>query len=196
MNPGQVYLMKQVMQKQQDPLNLQGLPQVRPPRDGWPVIEAALRQDSRRRTMTRAAGAALAAAAVVTLAVTLVLQQRVPGSPEGVLDLALQPAPDAASEIAGSAARNVTAATLDSLIAVSQRLEGRLRTVRAGVGELPARDLVYQVELEDLVAQVDDELSAQPDSLSLWNQRVSLLQDLERLYENSLRREYRQVASL
>jgi hypothetical protein len=36
----------------------------------------------------------------------------------------------------------------------------------------------------------------QPDSLSLWSQRVDLLMNLERLYENNLRRDYQQMASL
>ena len=48
----------------------------------------------------------------------------------------------------------------------------------------------------DLVAQVDEELSNRPDSLNLWSQRINLLMDLQNLYENRLRREYRQVASL
>ena len=60
----------------------------------------------------------------------------------------------------------------DAMIALSQRLEGRLRPIRAGVGDLPARAVVYQVELEDLVVQVDEELSSRPDSLPLWSQRV------------------------
>jgi len=82
------------------------------------------------------------------------------------------------------------------MITLSQRLEGRLRTIRAGMGDLPARSVVYQVELEDLIVQVDEELSIQPDSLSLWSQRVDLLMNLERLYENNLRRDYQQMASL
>ncbi|MGD8681898.1 MAG: hypothetical protein PVJ33_16125, partial [Lysobacterales bacterium] len=85
---------------------------------------------------------------------------------------------------------------LDSLIALSQRLEGRLRLMRKQAGDMPSRALVYQVELEDLVVQVDDALSMNPDSVPLWNQRVNLLADLNTLYEDRLRREYRQIASL
>ena len=44
--------------------------------------------------------------------------------------------------------------------------------------------------------QVDEELSANPESIELWGQRVNLLLDVTQLYENSLRREYRQMASL
>ena len=199
MNSGQVYLMKHAMQKQQDPLNLQGLPQVLPPRDGWPVVEAALRQDLGRRRIGRYVGAALAAAAMLALALALTVQRPVPGvpadAPEQAPQLAEQSAP--ASDANGQAAGTpVQAKTLDSLMGLSLRLETRLRRYRAGLGDLPVSDLVYQVELEDLVVQVDEELSAHPESLSLWNQRVTLLMDLERLYQNSLRREYRQMASL
>jgi len=191
--------MKHAMQKQQDPLNLQGLPQVAPPRDGWPAIEAALRKDNTRLTFRRYAGAALAAAAVVALALTLVVERPFSGIPIGAPDqsaqLDLQPAHE--SEATGpDATSSAPMATLDSLMTLSQLLESRLRTYRGGFGDLPASDLVYQVELEDLVVQVDEELSARPDSLALWNQRVTLLMDLERLYQNRLRREYRQMASL
>jgi hypothetical protein len=191
--------MKHLMQKQQDPLGLQGLPQVTPPRDGWPAIEASLRRDRRRRTVRRYVASALAAAAVVALAVTVVVQQPPSGLPAGAPEaLSQRDQPPAEAGGATAAAAEVTAstATLDSLMTLSQRLESRLRRYRSGLGVLPASDLVYQVELEDLVVQVDEELSAQPDSLPLWNQRVTLLRDLERLYQNSLRREYRQLASL
>ena len=61
---------------------------------------------------------------------------------------------------------------------------------------MPTDALVYQIELEDLVAQVDDELSMRPDSLELWSQRVNLLLDLATLYQNQLRRDYHAMASL
>lgn len=199
MNSGQVYLMKHVMQKQQDPLGLQNLPQVPPPGDGWPAIEATLRQDHRRRMVRRYAASALAAAAVVALAVTVIVQKPLsglPGDTPGQLPRGEQQLAEASEAAVSVAEDTASAATLDSLMTLSQRLESRLRRYRAGLGTLPAGELVYQVELEDLVVQVDEELSTQPDSLPLWNQRVTLLMDLERLYQNSLRREYRQLASL
>ena len=89
-----------------------------------------------------------------------------------------------------------TEGTLASLIGLSQKLEDDLRLYRAQMGQLPAGALVYRVELEDLIAQVDNELNWNPESIGLWSQRVNLLLDLSNLYENNLRREYRQMASL
>jgi len=161
------------MQKERDPLNLSSLPLVTPPADNWPEIRAALLKQSRRQRFARYAGAALAAAATVTLAVGLFFQQPTPEPPA-----------------------TVTPQTLDSLITLSQQLENAIRSYRSEVGGMPTDSLVYQVELEDLIAQVDDELSARPDSQQLWSQRVNLLLDLSQLYENQLRRDYHRMASL
>jgi hypothetical protein len=200
MNTAKVYSMQLARQKQEDPLNLQGLPMVAPPRDGWLAVEAALRGDARRRSLGRYAAATLAAAATVTLALGLFL--RGPGQdapPEGGRLAGEQPATramDVPADVAGATSESGAQDSLAALIAVSQQLEGRLRYIRADVGNLPGSAVVYQVELEDLVVQVDEELSRQPDSLALWNQRVALLMDLERLYENCLRRVYDRMASL
>jgi hypothetical protein len=61
---------------------------------------------------------------------------------------------------------------------------------------MPTASVIYQVELEDLVAQVDEELSMRPDSLELWSQHINLMLDLSQLYQNQLRREYHRMASL
>lgn len=192
MNTAKVYQMKTPMQKQQDPLNLQSLPLVAPESDLWPRIETELRRAGRRRAMAGRIGAALAVAAAVMLAIGVVL--RLPSSGP-----AAQPASTADATTPGLAERGSRAdapVSLDDLIALSQGLERRLRLIRAQVGDLPARAVVYQVELEDLVVQVDEELSRSPESVPLWTQRVDLLMDLERLYQSGLRREYRQMASL
>jgi hypothetical protein len=199
MTSAKVYQMNHSRQTPEDPLNLQSLPMASPPRDGWPAIEAELRRDRRRRGAMRYASAALAAAASVTLLLALVLQQPAGVPTESaagdrlVRTIETGAAPSGAAK---SEASQPSAKTLGALIALSQRLEGRLRSIRSGVGDLPASSVVYRIELEDLVAQVDEELSSRPDSLPLWSQRVNLLMDLERLYENSLRREYQQMASL
>ena len=61
---------------------------------------------------------------------------------------------------------------------------------------MPTSSVIFQIELEDLVAQVDEELSMHPDSMNLWSQRVNLMLDLTQLYQNELRREYHAMASL
>jgi hypothetical protein len=183
------------MQKQQDPLNLRSLPEISPPDDLWPVIESDLRlQRNRRATVYRAAGG-LAVAAAVVLAVGLVLRE----PPAGPAAQPVQPVAStatAAPVAARGGSEAASPARLDALIAMSQRLERRLRHIRTEAGRLPAQAVVYQVELEDLVVQVDEELSRTPDSMALWSQRVDLLVDLERLYESGLRREYHRMASL
>lgn len=171
------------MEIEKDPLNLRSLPLVKPPVDGWPQVRAALEQGNRRRHRTRYAAGAFAAAATVMLAIGLYVRQ--PG-PETL-------PPSHAEPVTLTAA---TPPTLETLINVSQQLEARVRTFRAEVGGMPTSSLVYQVELEDLIAQIDDELSFRPDSVELWNQRVNLLLDLSRIYQNQLRRDYRHMASL
>lgn len=199
MNSARVFMMHTVMQRHEDPLNLQSLPSLSPPRDGWPAIESALRRDHRRRRTWSYAMGTLAAAATITLMLGLVLHFSAPGvNAPGANEAAPQ-----AAQTTGEPApqpREVQPADggnrVDSLISLSVLLEQRLRILRSNVGDLPTGIAVYQVELEDLVAQVDEQLSSQPRSAQLWTQRVSLLMDLEQLYENGLRREYRQVASL
>ena len=61
---------------------------------------------------------------------------------------------------------------------------------------MPASSAVYVAELQDLVAQVDSELSYSPDSMNLWGQRVNLLLDLAQIYQQQWEREYGQMASL
>lgn len=162
------------MQKERDPLNLGSLPAVAPPGDGWPFIRAELARRQRRRLWAGYSGSALAVAAALVLAVGLFIQQPEPAPTDPV----------------------VAPRTLDSLISLSQQLETRVRAYRSEMGGLPTEALIYQVELEDMVAQVDEELSMSPDSTELWSQRVDLMLDLSRLYQNQLRRDYSRMASL
>ena len=176
----------------EDPLNLRSLPLAEPPRDGWADVEAALLGQARRGRLLRVGGGLLAVAASAVLAFGLLIGN--PGS---------NTAP-ATSESASALAQTTTEPVpaplreppIESLIAMSQQLENRIRAYRSGIGDLPSNVLVYQVELQDLIVQVDEELSATPDSPELWSQRVSLLLDVTRLYENSLRRDYYRMASL
>jgi hypothetical protein len=166
------YAKVHIMQKERDPLNLGSLPAVAPPSDGWPFIRAELEQQQRRHRWARYSGSALAVAAALMLAVGLFLHRPVLEDPVA--------APQA----------------LDSLIMLSQQLETRVRGYRTDLGGLPTESLVYQVELEDLIAQVDEELSMNPESTELWSQRINLMLDLSGLNQNQLRRDYSRMASL
>jgi hypothetical protein len=182
------------MHKPEDPLNLGSLPPLAPPADGWPAIEAALAANNRKRRLLRTATGSLAAAATLVLVLVLTLGRTAP-PPEAT-------APELVQDMApGVQATEVTPEPLreppvESLIAMSRQLESRLRAYRNEVGDLPSTDLVYQVELQDLIVQVDEQLSMDPGSLDLWSQRVSLLLDVSQLYENHLRRDYYRMASL
>lgn len=173
-----------------DPLNLRGLPPLVPPADGWPAIRTAMDSYNRRRRLGYAAG--LAALLVLVAGLAMLRPFEAPGVPPG------SGAPEVAADVApdGVAESRPDERTLGTLIAVSQQLEKRLRAVRGEAGDLPTEALAYQVELEDLVAQVDEELSMHPQALQLWNQRVRLLLDMNRLYEDQLRRNHHLVASL
>ena len=175
----------------QDPLNLRSLPQVSPTADNWPAIEAALTQHQSRRKLWKMAGGVLAVAASVALTAGLILQQ--PGGLPTIDNDSVQNTTAQAEAKTAAGPGNVTT---DSLISLSQRLETNLRRMRSDIGGLPTLSLIYQVELEDLVAQVDEELSMNPDSSDLWTQRVTLLLDLSQLYRNELRRESINMASL
>ena len=187
------------MQQERDPLNLRSLPLVSPASDDWPAIEAALRKQTGRQRLLKSAGWARAAAASVTLAVGLLVSS--PDSLPPADSSAAQPAiAQTNAQAPGAEAPAPQAAepasTVDSLIALSQRLETNLRHIRSEVGVMPTPSLIYQVELEDMVAQVDEELSMNPDNTNLWSQRVNLLLDLSQLYRNELRRESHRMASL
>lgn len=140
-------------------------------------------------------GLATAAAAMITLMIGLVFRLPILTPWEEPALIVQEPAVNETPAVE-SADPASSAVALDSLVALSQELEDRLRIYRYEVGDMPADSLVYQVELQDLVVQVDEELSMYPDSQELWQQRIALLLDLTRLYENQLRRDYHLMASL
>ena len=179
------------MKTDRDPFNLRGLPAVEPLNDGWPAIEAALRQRAEKRRTWKATAVSLAVAATVTLAIGLIVRQ--PGS--GVDQDPVNEPPLVARQ-APPVNPTTNQDAVESLIGMSQRLESQLRRVRRDAPLTMTSSVVYQVELEDLVAQVDEELSQAPDSPKLWSQRVNLLLDLTQLYRNELRRESARMASL
>lgn len=177
-----------------DPFGLASLPEVNPPEDSWGLIAARLKQE-RQRKHRWAAGLAVAASIMLASGIVLFL----PGPGAGPDSLGMPQVQQPLAE-AGPAAQETPLEqapdNLQSLKNLSQRLEENLRYMRASVGVMPAEMVVYQVELEDLVAQVDGAISLQPDSSELWRQRVNLLMDLNQVYGAGLRRDYQQVASL
>lgn len=170
-----------------DPLGLGALPLLEPDRDGWPEIRAALASDQDAPVQNwRRPLAWLAAAASVVLALTLVTRQAEPPA-ETVTAPPVETAQQAAVE---------EQEPVESLIAMSQSLEAQLRQLRDRTVSMPANSAVYVAELEDLVAQVDQQLSYSPDSVNLWGQRINLLLDLAQIYQQQWERDYGLMASL
>ena len=177
-----------------DPLNLCSLPLVTSEDDAWPAIRDALLHRRRRSRAWRLGGAALATAATLVLALALTVNAPVPDTvPPNVPGTG-----DLLVEESGGDAQSLPLQqpSVESLIVMSRQLEARARQFRSRVGDLPVRQLVYQVELQDLIVQVDEGLSRDPESIELWSQRVNLLMDVVGLYENDLRRDYYRMASL
>lgn len=204
------------MNDTRDPFNLSQLAGVEPPQDAWPDIAAGLQRQQRRQRVRRW-GLGMSAAAAVTLALAVYWQlpQLAPvqgpaaGDPAGSAavelasqDSAASPADTVTEESAATQASDggnpaaPDSTSLPALVSLSQKLERNLRALRNETGAMPARAVMYQVELEDLVAQVDEAINMNPDSAELWSQRVNLLLDLNQLYRRQLRRDYSHVASL
>ena len=154
-----------------DPLGLSKLPLVEDVEDGWPVISAALQQGKKAAHRRRLVGGWLAAAASIALAIGLVVQPgKNPSEPGGTSTLPATNGTELASQ--------QTDTTLDSLIGLSQMVERQVRGLRKEIGSVPTDSLIYMAELEDLVIQVDDQLSQQPDSLDAFNYICDLFDDL------------------
>ncbi|HKX56231.1 MAG TPA: hypothetical protein VJN01_09020 [Xanthomonadales bacterium] len=191
--------------QERDPFGLATLPELQAPQDGWLAVSAQLQQQQRRRQQWLS-GLAIAATVTLVAGIVSILPQ------QGALTIPVEQTADipTASREQGSlphvggslAADNPgisPAQESDNLAALqklSQRLEQNLRYLSSGAGAMPAEMVVYQVELEDLVAQVDDAISQDPESSELWQQRVSLLMDLNQIYGAGLRRDEPYVASL
>lgn len=185
----------------EDPLGLRDLPLLSPERDGWDEIRAALEADENTAPARRFPARWLALAASVVLVAGLVSllprtgttpEMLTPETPPDLATTGMTPVDDAADKTAAA----VRQETLNDLIALSQVLETRLRTLRDNSAGMPAESAVYVAELEDLVARVDSQLSYEPGSIDLWGQRVNLLLDLESLFQHQFEREYGRMASL
>ena len=170
----------------QDPLGLRDLPLLKPDTDGWTPIRQALEERQAQQRKQRSAITWLAVAASMVLAVIVTTRQ------SGIEQPLTEPVATQNKDMASMDSMD----KVDSLISLSQTLESQLRSIREETGSIPANSAVYIAELEDLVAQVDSELSYSPDSINLWGQRVNLLLDLAQIYQHHWETEYGQMASL
>ena len=75
-------------------------------------------------------------------------------------------------------------------------MQDQVKQLRNETGAMPAESAIYVAELEDLIAQVDYELSLAPDSIDLWGQRVNLLLDLAQIYQQQWQIDYGRMAAL
>ncbi len=167
-------------QNSDDPLGLRKLAAIEPGYDGWGKLEAALLARTDSKLKWRRAGGWLALAASLVLAVTLVVHR----SENTTLDAG-------GGSIAASDSKNISA-----LIDLSQNMEKQVAHWRRETGSMPAESAIYVAELEDLIAQVDNQLSFTPDSVDLWGQRVNLLLDLAQIYQQQWQTDYGRMAAL
>lgn len=137
---------------------LRALPAVRPPRDRWPEVRAAMVGTRRRRRWVMAGWTSLAAAAALAAIV-------------GVRAVTIR--------------QTVRTANLDSLVVESQKLEEALRAYDPTSRVLSGRAANTIAQLEDRIALVDAQLNeaqhngaGRADLVSLWQQRVQLMNQL------------------
>lgn len=147
-------------QDNRDPHNFGNLPQLDPPADLWPAIEAGLDTPSRSGMFRWASAASVAAVLVIA---ALVIQQPEQQTPTVPADA------DSPSH-------------LERLVTVSQKMETRLSDYRSGSGVMGTIQAGVIAEFEDLIAFIDEQLSDDPKSIDLWFQRVSLMSDLLGVY--------------
>lgn len=182
---------------EQDPLGLAELAAPQPSagtrEKDWEAVSAALdTSDKTRRQWWLGGLAAAASVAFVVIVASLQQQEVLTTAPlEQVATNQSTPAVPEETEPAGA-----RQPTTDDLIAMSQKMEQQLHQFRTQVGTMPSEWVIYQVELQDLIGQVDEALSMSPESTALWGQRIGLQMDLMKLYRNQLRRDYSRLASV
>lgn len=187
-----------------DPLGLRELDSIQPDFDGWPEIESALKAQQASNRRWRQSVAWLAVAASLVLATGLSIRGMHPGHLIG------QPATTQSTQLAttsdntASLAENIAVASdrmvepdnLKSLMNLSNKMQAQVRNMRQKTASMPADSAMFVAELEDLIAQIDNELSYTPDSIDLWGQRVNLLLDLAQVYQQQWQLDYGRIASL
>jgi len=181
---------EQWKQNTSDPLGLGKLEAVEPGYDGWAQIESALQTHQTNKRNWRRAGGWLAVAASLVLVVSITLRNS-----ENII-----PGDSAPSTVLATPATNLASVpvqeNINALIGLSQNMETQVKKLRQETSSMPAESAIYVAELEDLIAQVDTELSLTPDSIDLWGQRVNLMLDLARIYQQQWQIDYGRMASL
>ena len=180
---------EQWKQNTTDPLGLGELEAVEPGYDGWAQIESALQTHQTNKRNWRHAGGWLAVAASLVLVVSITMrnsENNIPG--------------DTPSQVLATPAANLASVpvqeNINALIGLSQNMETQVKKLRQETSSMPAESAIYVAELEDLIAQVDTELSLTPDSIDLWGQRVNLMLDLAQIYQQQWQIDYGRMASL
>ena len=172
-------------QKPSDPLGLSNLDTIEPGYDGWSQIESALRDHQSNKRSWRKTGSWLAVAASLVLVISVVwvnTQNRLPAT-----GLATSSEDSASVQVEDN---------IYALIGLSQSMEEQVAQLRQETSSMPAESAIYVAELEDLIAQIDNELSMTPDSIDLWGQRVNLMLDLAQIYQQQWEIDYGRMASL
>jgi len=176
-------------QNTSDPLGLRDLEVIEPGYDGWAQIESALQTHQDKKRNWQRAGSWLAVAASLVLVISITLRNTENGTPAGL------PSPELATPVTNFASVPVQD-NVNSLIGLSQSMELQVKRLREETSSMPAESAIYVAELEDLIAQVDNELSLTPDSIDLWGQRVNLMLDLAQIYQQQWQIDYGRMASL
>lgn len=176
-------------QTQSDPLGLGELDDIEPGYDGWAQIESALQAHRARKRHWQRSGSWLAVAASLVLVIGVVLHNTESGKTGEI------PSTKFATPAAEFASVPVND-NVNELIGLSQSMEEQVSKLRRETGSMPAESAIYVAELEDLIAQVDNELSLTPNSIDLWGQRVNLMLDLAQIYQQQRNIDYSRMALL
>ncbi len=176
-------------QNTSDPLGLRDLEAIEPGYDGWAQIESALQTHQSRKRNWQRAGGWLAVAASLVLVISITLRNT---ENDTATD---RPSPELATSATNLASVQVQD-NVNALIGLSQNMEAQVKRLREETSSMPAESAIYVAELEDLIAQVDNELSLTPDSIDLWGQRVNLMLDLAQIYQQQWQIDYGHMASL
>jgi len=180
---------------QQDPLGLSQLGPVEPEFDGWKQVADKLQTHNVNRRHWRRAGGGLAIAASLILVIALsMFRQNSTTEFQNHATLTADTPSDATEAPIKQFA--IDQSNINALIGLSQNMEQQVKHMRSDNTVLPAKSAIYVAELEDLIAQVDTELSLTPGSVDLWGQRVNLLLDLAQIYQQQWQIDYGRIASL